>query len=139
MRKIFLPIMLISVSANAATMCVPDFTQMFDKCTVISYTERTWTVNCGGVEVYGIAVEDANIVAVYHVDDIKFSSGGKCLCLMQKPVVGQYFVPLFNPGLCNEWSGMSCGQFCANVFVPGCAFSKCTPSGLGLTCTQESG
>ena len=140
MRKILLLFMLITVSANAATMCVPDFSQMSDKCTVVSYTKNTWTVNCNGVEVSGIAIPGRGAYAsfAYDIEEIvDFIS--LCNCLMQHPVVGQYLLPLPEPSMCSEWYGMSCGQFCANVFVPRCGFSKCNPyADLGISCTQGS-
>ena len=95
MRKILLLFMLITVSANAAIMCVPDFSQMSDKCTVVSYTKNTWTVNCNGVEVSGIAIPGQNASAnfAYNIEEI-LGYWAYCNCLMQHPVVGHYLNPL---------------------------------------------
>lgn len=83
MQKILLLFMLITVSANAATMCVPDFSQMSDKCTVVSYTKNTWTVNCNGVEVSGIAIpgQNASATFAYDIEEIVVFRT-YCNCLM---------------------------------------------------------
>ena len=144
MKKVFcfLGMFVVFCSANAATMCVPDLSQMTTFCDYVSHTENTWTANCNGIEISGIAInsyqEGTNDwissldYKAVNADSLSGYGGGGVgyyRCIVMHPFVmpfGQsiYFgyawcVSQFNK--CFD----SAAEACATFFIPSCAFSEC--------------
>lgn len=119
------------LSANAATMCVPDLSTC-ESCEPVTsadgYNElHRWKANCCGIEVSGIGgtgLFGSYLSALYVGDnDIDMGDAGDSLwCLMLKPFVAPYInVPVWS------WTGISYRAYnCESLFIPKCAVTYCS-------------
>ena len=142
MKKIFCLLCLLTCvcASHAATMCVPDFgLSTCESCTDGTYSGFTWSANCCGIHVSGVAFlyKLSGVSLTISLDDAEPAakdSGGSdsaSLCVMLKPVVAS-----------NGFVGNCLGLFptslkaaedCAGYFIPKCVFTQCT-SPVDRTC-----
>ena len=129
MKRIFLLFMFLGTSANAATMCAPDLSTC-ESCTDGTYDGITWTRNCCGTQVSGIAVgmeaKDGQYVkkSVVLTDEVFVPGRWFCLCVMTSPIVAPYAVA--GNTYCGINTVSDCAVKCAARFSPKCAFTECT-------------
>ena len=123
-RSVCLLFVLMCGGANAATMCVPDLSTC-TSCTNFSYSGMTWSANCCGVDVSGIALEDikSNSVSIAFNEVSLPDPYGyytyRHTCFMLHPFVMPYgYVVGCDSGLYMDAS--LCG-----AIVPKCMFEKC--------------
>lgn len=112
------------VTANAATMCVPDLSTC-DSCTDFETRGQLfWSANCCGVPVsgwwigYGENVRSVDIDTLYS-DSLRSGTGvmGYNLCVMMTPFVAPYAVNV-------EYTWLSSSWVC-DGFIPRCAVTYC--------------
>lgn len=134
-RFLFVFALCVCSSANAATMCAPDLSTC-ESCTDGTYSGVSWTATCCGVTVSGIGV-NIGMYSLYHMFCKNFSYGntrftdggdqGACTCIMQEPVVAQFWPMIYYGTISGIDSGISydsCAQACAENFYPPKAFSS---------------
>jgi len=141
MKKIFCLLCLLTCvgASHAATMCVPDLSTC-ESCTDGTYSGYTWSANCCGIPVSGVALP-YHIISGFSrtvsLDDAEVaaenlgSSNLAALCVMLKPVVASNgFV-----GNCLRYPAtlLKAAEECAGFFIPKCVFTQCT-SFLGFGC-----
>ena len=119
MKKFILLSVLLCGGANAATMCVPDLSAC-DSCGAVSNNLHTFYVNCCGVDVMGLGIQNFNTTACgTSLNDPLFTvrTTGYCVCIMTWPIMATFahVVPKGNE---------SCGYICANNFNPYYAFNE---------------
>ena len=146
MKKIFCLLFLLTCvgASHAATMCVPDLSTC-ESCTDGTYSGYTWSANCCGIPVSGVALpyrptsafsrtislDDAEAAA-----EIVSADGLAALCVMLKPVVASNgFV-----GNClwSAFTSLKAAEGCAGFFIPKCVFTQCTSPYI-ITCGSGGG
>lgn len=146
MKRIFCLLCLLTCvgASHAATMCVPDLSTC-ESCTDGTYSGYTWSANCCGIPVSGVALPYMLAAAVsltVSLDDAEAAAemiGGSnvaALCVMLKPVVASNgFV-----GNCIGYppTSLKAAEECARYFIPKCVFSQCT-SPYVRTCGSGGG
>lgn len=143
MKKLFcfLGMFVAFCSANAATMCVPDLSQMTTFCDYVSHTENTWTANCNGIEVSGIAIysyqaDTYNWISSLDYKAVNADSLSGCgtglvryRCIVMQPFVMPFGQSIYfgqTPCLSQfNKCFYSAAEACATFFIPSCAFSEC--------------
>ncbi len=127
MKRYFLLFLLFGVSANAATMCVPDLSTC-ESCAAVSYSGTQWVANCCGVRVSGIGFWLGDFVRPYTQSvpqsisyEQREDGQNYVCCLMTYPFVPDYYhVPI----LSNTRSSIV-GDWCSRLFNPRCAIVGC--------------
>ncbi len=146
MKKVsVLLFLLFGMSANAATMCVPDLSTC-DSCTGGAYSGLTWSATCCGVDVAGVVlptmVSGVLTGSLFRLEESSWlstlcaTSGNTTgvVCVMTKPFFVQNgYVPVCVRGadFINE-----AAQKCAQYFRPKCVFSDC---GVPPYCESSGG
>lgn len=110
--------------ANAATMCVPDLSTC-TSCTNFSYSGMTWSANCCGVDVSGIALEDvgANSVSIAFNEVSLPSPNGYYLFRQTCFVLHPFVMPYGYVVGCSAGAYMD-ASLCGAI-VPKCMVEKC--------------
>lgn len=134
MKRIFCLLCLLTCvgASHAATMCVPDLSTC-ESCTDGTYSGYTWSANCCGIPVSGVALPYRPIDALSRtisLDDAEAAAqiiGGSdlvTLCVMLKPVVASngFVVRCLGPFP----TLLTAAEECARYFIPKCVFSQCT-------------
>ena len=139
MKKIFILLLFVLSCAPsfAATMCVPDFSTC-STCTPVSYSGLTWTADCCGVRVSGIAFmipDDSPLVSKVQdfstlLDELPSSNYSYYYygCQMTAPIAAPYvYINSFGMHHCtySEFGGKKLGEICMNNFQISCAFGAC--------------
>ena len=141
MKKIFCLLFLLTCvgASHAATMCVPDLSTC-ESCTDGTYSGYTWSANCCGIPVSGVALPYriiSGLSRTVSLDDAEAAaqnlgtSDFAALCVMLKPVVASNgFV-----GNCLGYPAtlLKAAEECAGFFIPKCVFTQCT-SFVGFGC-----
>lgn len=120
------------LSANAATMCVPDLSTC-KSCELVTSAAwdndlHRWKKNCCGIEVSGIGGNGrlGYYRSVPYVGgiDIDMDEGDTSLwCLMLEPFVAPYiYVPLWSRGASIPYERYNCAEY----FSPECAVTYCS-------------
>lgn len=135
MKKIFCLLCLLTCVgvSHAATMCVPDLSTC-ESCTDGTYSGFTWSANCCGIPVSGVALPllAPGSSPTLSLDDAEAAAqiiGGSslsALCIMLKPVVASNgFI-----GKCigHSPTPLKAAKLCAEFFIPKCVFTQCTGS-----------